>query len=248
MDNKDWQHQPLTWSLIKTQFANWFPQHKVALLWALVVAIILWGICRSIAGTGNTPIPGDAQLVQITNYAQAYDVYRRSDSLILSRVRSDGELSILMAGFGVTWWLIYTIREYRSERKQRGFSSAFFVGLNVAFGLYLGFMIYAYAYPSALVLTHPQSIVLDPVHDLVSLNGKPLGHISQIAEFEGIEKSAYRSRWSWFGVKLKDGHYYAFDQGEFVGANVQLIAAYLNDYLRKLPPMDSKPAASGIHP
>lgn len=239
MTDGDWRSQPLTWALLREHTAPWFKRHRFALSIGLVVAVIIWIICKGIAGIGNFPIPKGAQLAELTNYAQAYDIYKLGDAIILDRVRLDGDGAIMMAGFGLTWWIIYLIQEYRLERKQRGISKASFLILNALFGLYFGWVIYVYAFPSFLILIHPQQIILDPSRDLVLLDEQPLGRMSSILEFEGVEKEGYHYDWTWFGVKLKDGRYYSFNEGQMIGANVQLIAAYLNTYLKQHPPVQA---------
>lgn len=236
MDNTDWRSQPLTWTLLRTHFGAWFARHRIALSIALAVAVIVWGVCRGVANIGNVPIPKDAALVSITNYAQAYDVYKQGTKVILDRVRDEEDLSMIMAGFGITWWLVYSIQEYQSDRKRKGFSKATFIAMNALFALYLAYITYVYAYPSLMILIHPQMIILDPEHDLVTLNNVPLGRMSEIEDFEGVEKEGYHYDWTWFGVKLKNGRYYSFNEGQFVGANVQSIAGYLNGYLKQYPP------------
>lgn len=236
MDSTDWRAQPLTWNLLRTHFGAWFSRHKIALSIALAVAVVVWGICKEVAETGNLAIPTDAQLVSITNYAQSYEVYKEGPKAILARVRDEGDISIVMLVFGLVWWLVFSIQEYQLDREKRSFSRNGFIVMNTLLGLYIGFIGYVYAYPSFLVLTQRQLIVLDPDRNLVTVNDAPLGRMSDIDEFEGIEKKGYHHDWTWFGVKLKDGRYYSFNEGEFVGANIQAIAAYLNGYLKQHPP------------
>lgn len=236
MDNRDWRYQPLTWSLLRTHFGAWFLRHRLAISIALGTAVLTWGVCEEIAQHGNVQVPAAAQIVKITEYAQAYDIYKYGSELMLSRVRNDGVVEIAMTVFGVTWWIVYLIQEYRSRKNQRNPWGRFDVLVQGFFSLLFVAFLFAETLPSIQILFQPQLIILDPKNDLVTLNGAPLGRMSAISEFEGIHKEGYRYDWTWFGVKLKDGRYYPFTEGSLIGTNVELIAPYLNQYLKQNPP------------
>jgi hypothetical protein len=107
------------------------------------------------------------------------------------------------------------------------------IGLQCLFVAIIGFFVYYLVLPVFLVVAYPRVYVFNPERDVLYYNGRPACRISSIRDFYGHYRSAGRSSYGEWGVTMADGTYYRLDGGFLVGSDVEQLAAYLNNYLKK---------------
>lgn len=224
---------PIVPSLTRKSIIDWFKKADIKPLIALGIAFIVYVLAYCIAHTGGASIPPGFELIRLTDYHQAYDIYRKGTMLILERTR-DGQQAPLIAFFSlISVSIIYqciatflpTLRKQQSPGNRSRIGGVLLV---FAWSILMYFL----AYPSIVVITEPQTLILDLDRNQALLNGKIVSNMNAIAGFEDEERHGAKSASSRFGIRLKDGSYLELTSGTWVGGNLPLINAYLNQYLQ----------------
>lgn len=233
MDDENPQNRSYTRRLARKLIYVWRANADVTFYIAITIAFMAWGLAYILGHMGNQPVPLDFKPIRLTDYHQAYAIYKNDSMLLLQRARG-GQQAPLIAffSFGSVFVIANCIPAFRLKPAPTSSSSRYSrFGAVLAIVMWTVLM-YFYAYPSIIVIAQPQTLVLDPAHDQVILNDKVVGSLAGIIEFEDVESKGSKVESSRFGFTLKDGSYRELTSGVWVGGNLPLITAYLNHYLQ----------------
>jgi hypothetical protein len=233
MDDNNPRNQSLVRRLVHKFIYVCHANADVTFYTAIAVALTAWGLAYILGHLGNKVIPFDFKTIRLTDYHQAYDIYKNDSILILQRTR-EGQQGSLIAFF--SFISVFVIANCISVFRLKPAPAPPFdrysrFGAILAISMWVALM-YLYVYPSIVVITQPQTLVLDPTHNLVILNDEVVGTLTGIIEFENTESKGPKVESSRFGFTLKDGSYRELTSGVWVGGNLPLITAYLNQYLQ----------------
>lgn len=233
MKDESPQDESLVQRLARKLIYVWHANADITFYIAITITLIAWGLAYTLGHLGNQAVPFDLKLIRLTDYHQAYDIYENNSMLLLQRARG-GQQAPLIAffSFGSVFVIANCISAFRLKP-----ASTLSPGRYPRFGAVLAILMwtvlmYLYVYPSIIVITQPQTLVLDPVHDQVLLNNKIVSTMNRMSQFEDDESTGPKVESSRFGFTLKDGSYYELTSGAWVGGNLPLITAYLNQYLQ----------------
>lgn len=233
MNDASPQNESLARLLARKLIYVWHANADITFYIAITTALIAWGLAYTLGHLGNQVIPFDFKPIRLTDYHQAYDIYENNSVLLLQRARGGLQASLIaFFSFISVFMIANCIPAFRLKP-----ASASSPGRYSRFGAVLAVMMwtvlmYIYVYPSIVIITQPQTLVLDPVHDQALLNNHIVSTMNEISQFEDVETSSIKSESSRFGFTLKDGSYRELMSGVWVGGNLQLITTYLNNYLQ----------------
>jgi len=249
VDTNNWLKTPITWA--KTR--DWFIRKRAALAISIGIATLVWGVAVEIGHPfRHVPLPAGAHNV---HYAQGqdYTAMQLGEVLTLTRIPDIGIqcslffFTLLIVFFPADLLLQHfntqTANKYKQHHIQLSQRSFLTRVVRIFTPLVLptlmlamfGYYDYYSLLPAFNIIAHPQVIRFDPPDDMVFLNGRVLGRISEIHDFFGVHKRYGRVDWGEWGVDLKDGRYFIFSSGMF-DYYVITTANYMNTYLKQYPP------------
>src|SRR5579863_185884 len=184
------QYQSLAQRLARKLIYVWRANADVTFYTAITIAFIAWGFAYILGHFGNQVVPVDFKPVRLTDYHQAYDIYEHDSMLLLQRERG-GQQAPLIAFFSFisVFVIANCLAAFRLNPSSTSLSRRY-----SRFGAILAIVMwsvltYLYVYPSIVVITQPQTLVLDPVHDQVLLNNQIVSTMNRMSQFEDVEST-----------------------------------------------------------